>query len=80
MYESTLTTKGQITLPKAVREMLHLDVGDRVYFDVREDGSVLLVARNEPMEGLFGMLKGKSARRKPLTIEEMNPSSLDSDE
>ena len=80
MYESTMTSKGQITLPKAVRETLHLDVGDRVYFDVREDGSVLLVARNEPMEGLFGMLKGKSPRRKPLTIEEMSPSSLDSDE
>lgn len=79
MAESTITSKGQITIPKAVRERLHLEVGDKVYFDVREDGSVLMVARNEPLEGLFGMLKSTSARRRPLTIEEMNPGSLDSD-
>ncbi|MFI5311429.1 MAG: AbrB/MazE/SpoVT family DNA-binding domain-containing protein [Gemmatimonadales bacterium] len=79
MSESTLTSKGQITIPKAVRERLHLEAGDTVYFDVRDDGSVVLVARNEPVEGLFGLLKGKSRRRKPVRVEEMNPASLDSD-
>ena len=77
MNESTITSKGQITIPKAVRERLHLEEGDKVYFDVRDDGSVLLVARNEPVEGLFGLLKGKSKRRKPLSGEEMNPASMD---
>jgi antitoxin PrlF len=77
MSESTLTSKGQITIPKVVRERLHLEVGDKVYFSVREDGSVLLVPRNEPVERLFGVLKGKGARRKPLTIAEMNPGSAD---
>ena len=70
---TTITSKGQITIPKAVRERLHLEIGDKVYFDVRNDGSVVLVARNEPVEGLFGVLKG---RRKPLTIDDMNPASL----
>jgi len=79
MSESTVTSKGQITIPKAVRERLRLEVGDTVYFDVRDDGSVLLVARNEPVEGLFGLLKGKAKRTKRLTIEEMNPASLDSE-
>ncbi len=35
------------------------------------------MARNEPVESLFGLLKGKARLRKPLTIEEMNPASVD---
>jgi antitoxin PrlF len=78
MSESTITSKGQITIPKAVRERLHLQIGDKVYFDVRDDGSVVLVARNEPLERLFGLLKGKGAikRSRPLAIADMNPASL----
>jgi antitoxin PrlF len=77
MAESTLTSKGQITIPKVVREALRLEVGDKVYFDVKADGTVVLMARNEPVESLFGLLKGKTRLRKPLTIEEMNPASAD---
>lgn len=77
MSESTMTTKGQITIPKAVREALHLEVGDKVYFDLKEDGSVVLRARNAPVESLFGMLKGKARIKRPLRIEEMNPASTD---
>ena len=75
MKESTLTSKGQITIPKVVRERLHLEPGDKVYFDVRDDGSVLMVACNEPVEKLFGMFRHKAGKR-PMTIEEMNPASL----
>jgi antitoxin PrlF len=77
MKGSRITSKGQITLPKVVRERLQLEAGDNVYFDIREDGAVVLVARNEPIERLFGLLKDKSQARGPLTIEEMNPASLD---
>ena len=77
MNESRMTTKGQITIPKAVRERLNLEVGDTVYFDVRDDGSVVLVARTEPVEALFGLLAGKSKRKGPIGIDEMNPASLD---
>lgn len=38
---ATVTSKGQITLPKAVREALGLRAGDRVYFRVHEDRAVL---------------------------------------
>ena len=77
MAESTVTSKGQITIPKVVREALHLEAGDKVYFDVKPDGTVVLMPRNEPVESLFGLLKGKARLRKPLTIEEMNPASAD---
>jgi len=73
MSESTITSKGQITIPKAVREALHLDVGDTVYFDLRPDGTVVLMARNAPVESLFGLLKRTGT---PISIDEMNPASL----
>jgi len=73
MSESTVTSKGQITIPKAVREVLHLDVGDTVYFDLRPDGTVVLMARNAPVESLFGLLKRSGT---PISIAEMNPASL----
>ena len=76
MSESTLTSKGQITIPKAVREALHLEAGDKVYFDVRPDGTVVLVARNAPVESLFGLLKGKGTRTRVISVEDMNPASL----
>jgi AbrB family looped-hinge helix DNA binding protein len=77
MAESTLTTKGQITIPKVVRDAVHLEVGDKVYFDIKDDGSVVLMARNQPVESLFGMLKTKARLKRPLSIEEMNPASAD---
>jgi AbrB family looped-hinge helix DNA binding protein len=62
MSESTVTTKGQITIPKEVRDRLRLEEGDKVYFDITEDGSVRLSARNRPMEELFGALRGGSGK------------------
>ena len=75
MSESTLTSKGQITIPKAVRERLNLEPGDKVYFDVRDDGTVLLMARNEPLENLFGLLQHKVSKRRAVSVEAMNPGS-----
>jgi AbrB family looped-hinge helix DNA binding protein len=77
MAESTITSKGQITIPKVVRERLQLEPGDRVYFDVRDDGSVSMMTRKHPIESLFGLLKGKVKLKRPITIDEMNPASLD---
>ncbi len=77
MAESTVTSKGQITIPKMVRERLHLEPGDKVYFDVKDDGSVSLVTRKHPVESLFGLLKDSAKLKRPITIAEMNPASLD---
>jgi antitoxin PrlF len=57
LFESTLTTKGQITVPKEVRNRLRLEEGDKVYFDIGPDGVVRMTARNRPMEELFGALR-----------------------
>ena len=41
--ESAITSKGQATIPKAIREHLHLKPGDRVKFFVHPDGTVFLL-------------------------------------
>ena len=53
----TLTSKGQITIPKAVREALALKTGDQVAFERRADGSIVLVARNADIRGLKGIVR-----------------------
>jgi antitoxin PrlF len=43
--ESAITTKGRITIPKAIREHLGLKSGDRVKFFIHLDGSVVLLPK-----------------------------------
>jgi AbrB family looped-hinge helix DNA binding protein len=69
--ESAITTKGQATLPKAVREHLGLKPGDRVKFFVHPDGSVVLLPKR-PAAALRGIVK---PRRRPVTLDEMREAA-----
>lgn len=56
MTQSTITDKFQTTIPREVREALHLKPRQRLSYEVRADGSV--VVRPEPaLDHLFGSLK-----------------------
>jgi AbrB family looped-hinge helix DNA binding protein len=66
--ETALTIKGQATIPKAVREHLHLKPGDRVKFFVHPDGSVVILPKL-PTSALRGIVKSRRAR--PATLDEM---------
>jgi AbrB family looped-hinge helix DNA binding protein len=68
MPSSTITSKGQITLPKVVRDSLGLQVGDRVAFLVRADGIVELRPETVDLNELYGVLKS----RRKVSIEKMN--------
>ncbi len=70
MPSATLTTKGQITLPKAIRDLLRLDAGDRVDFIVKDDGTVVLRPATVDVRDLKGFLHRKGI--KPLSVEAMN--------
>jgi len=70
--ESAITVKGQATIPKAVREHLHLKPGDRVKFFVHPDGSVVLLPKVS-VSVLRGMVK--SRRKRPVSVEEMNEAA-----
>lgn len=65
MQESTVTTKGQTTLPKDVRNALQLHPGDRVRYMILDGGEVRLV-RCRPVKQLAGLLKDKTDRRASL--------------
>jgi AbrB family looped-hinge helix DNA binding protein len=70
MPTATLTSKGQLTLPKAIRHLLRLSTGDRVDFVVKDDGSVVLRPATVDVRELKGLLHKKGI--KPLSIDEMN--------
>lgn len=70
MSASTLTSKGQITIPAEVRELLRLRRGHKVEFLVDAGGNVLLRPRNHDIRALKGLLR--SRRRKPVRVAEMN--------
>ncbi|MFZ5993074.1 MAG: AbrB/MazE/SpoVT family DNA-binding domain-containing protein [Deinococcota bacterium] len=61
MVKSRLSSKGQITLPKPVREALGLAPGAEVVFELRQGEAVLRPRRQVPLEALLGRLGGKSA-------------------
>lgn len=65
MQESTVTTKGQTTLPKDVRTALQLHPGDRVRYMILDGGEVRLV-RSRPVMQLAGFLKDRTDRRASL--------------
>lgn len=69
MTMGTLTSKGQLTLPKAIRRALGLEKGDQVVFRLREDGIVELEPRNVDLMSLCGVLKPDV---RGVTIEDMN--------
>ena len=68
MVSATLTSKGQVTLPKSVRERLGVETGDRLEFIESEQGFLVVAATRD-----IRSLKGIVARpKKPVTIDDMN--------
>ena len=69
MSTAVLTSKGQTTIPKDVREHLGLRSGDRIEFVLSEDKTVLLKPATRAVTDLKGFLP-KPARA--VTVEAMN--------
>lgn len=67
--EATLTSKGQITLPKPLRDRLHLNTGDRVEFLFGDDGRVELIPVSASVTRLKGMVPRPAT---PVSIEAMD--------
>ncbi len=55
MVESSITSKGQTTLPKVVRETLGIETGDRIRYAIYDDEVRILPVR--PIGRLFGVLE-----------------------
>ena len=69
MPTATLTSKGQITVPKEVRERLRVKSGDVLEFEISGDGRILV----KPAQGHLRALKGllRQVRKRPVSLEAM---------
>jgi AbrB family looped-hinge helix DNA binding protein len=69
MARTTLTSKGQITLPKEIRKRLGLKAGVKFDCYVDRDGQVVLVPLTVKLKDLIGILPYSGP---PRTVEEIN--------
>jgi AbrB family looped-hinge helix DNA binding protein len=69
MPTATVTSKGQVTLPKRVREMLRVEAGDQVDFVVDRNGRVVVQAAHADVSELKGLLQRHG--RRAVTLDEM---------
>ena len=70
MSLAKLTSKGQITLPKPIRDYLELHAGDKVEFIIDVKGRVIVTSKTIDIKDAFGMIKF----RKSASIDDMNKS------
>lgn len=68
MATATVTSKGQITLPKSVRERLGVEAGDKVEFVEVEPRVFKVIAATRDVRDLKGVIPKPA---KPVTVEEM---------
>jgi antitoxin PrlF len=69
MGTATITSKGQTTIPKDVRDRLNLKAGDRLDFVFAEDGTLRVVPLNVSLDDLKSMLPPPQRK---LSDEELN--------
>ena len=70
MTTATITTKGQITIPKAIRDSLMLSAGDKIEFVVIDKREALIRPVSKKVDEVFGMLHKHD--RKAISVEEIN--------
>ena len=68
MY-TTLSSKGQVTIPVEIRNMLQLNIGDRIDFVVFDKGRVEMIPKKGSASALKGIVKWSG---KPATLSQMD--------
>jgi antitoxin PrlF len=66
--DATLTSKGQMTIPKAIRDSLGMKAGDRMTFTLMPDGVVVLRVKNKRVSDLGGILHKKGRKAVPIGL------------
>jgi len=68
---TTMTSKGQVTVPREIREQLGLKSGDKMTFTMLSDGTVVMRPKNRRLSELAGALTRPGQPK--VDIEDMNP-------
>lgn len=71
MRQAKLTSKGQITIPKSIRDYLRVHTGDQLGFIIDKNGRVILTAQTIDVKELFGIFNYKATKKK-TTIKDMD--------
>jgi AbrB family looped-hinge helix DNA binding protein len=71
MAESTITAKGQTTVPADIRAQVQAKPGTRLVWSVMPDGTILVRAKSRSILDMAGMLKAPKGRK--VKVEDMNP-------
>lgn len=74
MEATSVTSKGQVTIPKALRQRLGIRQGSRIEFSLEGDHVVMRVRSSPPTEPVsgFGLLKS----RRTAVPADLDPASL----
>jgi len=56
---STVTKKGQVTIPKPYRDRLHIKEGDSLHFEVKDDVLILKRKERKSLLSLGGIARGR---------------------
>jgi antitoxin PrlF len=73
MYNATITSKGQTTIPKDVREGLSLQPKDKLQFTLLPDGTVIMRAKKRTLVELVGIAGYKGSK---ISLSKMKGSRL----
>lgn len=73
-FNITITSKGQMTIPKDLREQLKVQPGDKCYAWVR-NGELVIIPRNKPVSELAGIL-GKPPVAAQLSEDDIHDAAM----
>lgn len=68
---TTMTTKGQVTVPREIRDRLGLKSGDKMAFTMLSDGTIVMRPKTRRLADLAGSLTRPGQPK--VTVEDMNP-------
>jgi antitoxin PrlF len=71
MTESTLTAKGQTTVPAEIRALVDAKPGTRLVWSAMPDGTIIVRVKSKSIADMAGMLK--PVKRKRVHVDDMNP-------
>jgi AbrB family looped-hinge helix DNA binding protein len=66
--DATLTSKGQTTIPKPIRDSLGMKTGDKMTFTLMPDGVVIMRVKRKRISDLAGLLHKKGRKAVPIEL------------
>ena len=76
MHSATMTSKGQMTVPKPIRDRLRLAAGDQVDFVINERGEIVVRAATSDVRELKGLLRSGRSGKAAVRLEDMEKAIL----